>query len=464
MGSLFDICEPYRAYFLPHAPKGTRIERVGEAEVEFVEVTADDIELICSKLIEARSRLAKRSARSIAEALDEVALAWLSDAFLFDGAVSAAEKVTGYSRGAIELGLRNTLERLRFESLWEMLHEELREPAALDGWVKLSEDKRFRLMGHSLTLHVLAGNIPAIGIASIACALLSKSSSLVKVSFDEPVLTAMFAHALSRVDDELASCIAVVNWHGGDEAIESTAFKRADAVIAYGSMETIQSIRNRLPPTKRFFPYGHKIGVGIIDSHCDLVDAAQRLANEMVMFDQQGCMSPHVVFVCGESGDEKRFAECLSSALEALPRKLLHSRYALERSANIQSWRAVYMMAGAEVIARRHLTEWTIVLLSEPIMGTLYARHLTCPPRTVLLRSVQSIEELRGEIEPFVGFISVAGCSICKACEGELLDFLSSVGIPRICALGEMQLPRKWWFHDGRPNVADLLIWVGAEF
>lgn len=464
MGSMFDIQEPYQAHFLPCAPRRTYTEHVGEAEVEFAEMAPGDIERTCSMLIEARSKLLKRTVRSIAEALDEAASAWLTNEALFGSAVRAAEKVTGYSRGAIELGLRNALERLRFESLWEMLHEELPEPRALDGWVKLGKSKRVRLVGHPLILHVLAGNIPAIGILSIACALLSKSSSLVKVSFDEPVLTALFMHVLNSVDSELASCVAVANWRGGDEAIESVAFKCADAVVAYGTMETILSIRNRLSPTKRFIAYGHRIGVGIVDSHCDLDDAARGLANDIAMFDQQGCMSPHVVFICGNSSDEERFTKSLSSAFNELAHELMSSRYALERSASIQSWRAVYMMAGAKVLMDEHSTSWTIVILNEPLISALYAHRLTCPPRTVLIRRVQSLEELHSEVKPFAGFISAAGCSVCEACEEKLLELLASVGIPRVCLLGEMQLPRQWWFHDGRPNVADLLTWISVEF
>ncbi|MCX7778520.1 MAG: hypothetical protein N2381_10790, partial [Armatimonadetes bacterium] len=351
MSKLPRISEPYRAYFLPCAPRGTYTERVGEAEVEFAEVAPDDIQHICSLLVEARSKLVRRTVKSIVEALDEVASGWLCDSLSFSESVSAVERVTGYSKQAIELSLRNTLERLQSQSIWKMLSDELPNPAALDGWVSLNCNRRFRLLGHALTLHVLAGNIPALGILSLACALISKSSSLIKVSHDEPILTAAFVRALNCVDEELASCVAVVNWHGGDEAIESIAFKHADVIVAYGGIETILSIRNRLPITKRFIPYGHKIGVGIVDSHCDLSEAAQKLAKDIAMFDQQGCMSPHVVFVYGAAGDERRFSGCLSSALKDVSNQLPPGRYVLERSASIQSWRMVYMMSGAEVIA-----------------------------------------------------------------------------------------------------------------
>lgn len=461
MGIQINLSEPYPAYFLPFAPTETYIDRAGAAEVEFAKLRSNDIGRISTMLIEARSKLLKRSVWNIAEALSQVALIWLSDPVSFGKAVHAAEKVTGYSAQTVELGLRRLLERLHFNSIKEMLTEELPDPSALDGWIELKSGKRLRLLGHPLTLHILAGNIPGLGIANIACALLAKSSSLLKVSSDEPVLTPMFARMLCSVDEELALCVAIANWRGGDEEIESAAFRYADAVVAYGSMETILSIRNRMPPTKRLIAYGHKVGIGIVDAHCNLSDAANHLAIDIAVFDQQGCMSPQVTFVLGSHSSAAEFASLLSSALKAASYRLPVGRLTVERASSIQNWRMVYMMSGAKVIASERSTDWTVILLNEPLIKTPYAHHIACPPRIAIVRGVETPSELHGELHPFRGFLSTAGCELCDACREELLELLAQLGISRICKLGEMQLPRSWWFHDGRPNVADMLIWIG---
>ncbi|MFA4015698.1 MAG: hypothetical protein RUDDFDWM_000790 [Candidatus Fervidibacterota bacterium] len=452
----------YRAYFLKEPPTEKTVESFGTVDVEFASIRHDNVERICKNLLELQRELSARSIESIVKAIDEVASAWLRNE-LIEEASSALENVTGYSKQVIELSLRNTFERLRSDHLWQMMTEEIRDPSVLDGWKELPSGKRVIAIGPRLTLHILAGNIPSLGISSVVCALLTKSCSLVKVSSDEPILTPMFVSSLNEVDEFLASCCAVVTWKGGDETIESVAFKHADVVVAYGSMETIMSIRNRLPPTKRFIAHGHKISIGVVDSHCELSEAADKVATDVAMFDQQGCMSPHIVFVIGEREDAKEFVAALSKSLEGVSQKLTAGRFVKERAATIHSYRMVYTMAGEDVIPADGSVDWTVVLLSQPLHSSLFLNHMMCPPRTVFVRNTKTIKGLKEEVELFRDFLSSAGCIVCERCEKELVDTLATIGVSRICELGRMQLPSSWWHHDGRFNIADFLTWTEIE-
>lgn len=452
----------YRAYFLKEPPLEKTVESFDGVDVEFALLSGDAVERICKRLLELQKELSARSIRSIVEAIDEVASVWLGSELL-EEASSALESVTGYSKQVIELSLRNTFERLRFNHIWQMVAEEINDPSVLDGWRELPSGKRVIAIGPRLILHILAGNIPSLGISSVVCALLTKSCSLVKVSSDEPILTPMFVSSLSEVDDLLASCCAVVTWRGGDESIESVAFKHADVVVAYGGMETIKSIRNRLPPTKRLIAHGHKISIGIVDSHCDLKEASDKLATDVAMFDQQGCMSPHIVFVIGKREDAEEFVTALSESLDGVSQKLKAGRFVMERAATIHSYRMVYTMAGEDVIAVNGSVDWTIILLGQPLHSSLFLNHMMCPPRAVFVRNAENIADLKEELDPFRDFLSTAGCVVCERCERELVDMLVTVGISRVCELGRMQLPSSWWHHDGRFNIADFLTWAEVE-
>lgn len=140
---------------------------------------------------------------------------------------------SGYSRQMIERGVPELLRPFRRDGLVEFVQSEF-------GGMSIPQGRE----SPRLTVHVLSGNIPSIGVESIVLGLLAGSACLVKPSSNEPLVPALFAEALGQ----LSSCVAVVPWTGGDISIEQTAFSAADAVIAYGADATINDIGSRVPP------------------------------------------------------------------------------------------------------------------------------------------------------------------------------------------------------------------------
>src|SRR5262249_28279493 len=148
-----------------------------------------------------------------------------------------------------------------------------------------------------LMTHIMAGNIPGAGIPDLIFACAVRAASLVKSSADDPLLPALFAESLAEMDPDLGDCIAVVWWPGGDQTIEKPVFSRSDCVIAAGSDETIRAVQQRVK--SRFIGYGHRLSFGFIGKEA-LTDAkavARRAALDVAMYDQQGCLSPHLFYV-----------------------------------------------------------------------------------------------------------------------------------------------------------------------
>ena len=86
-------------------------------------------------------------------------------------------------------------------------------------------------------------------------------------------------------------------------------------IHAYGRDETLRAVRERA----KVRVLGHGTGMGIAVVAGELARAAEALAEDVIPFDQRGCLSPRVAFVMG---DAKAFARVLFDALEARAREV----------------------------------------------------------------------------------------------------------------------------------------------
>ncbi|NIR43118.1 MAG: acyl-CoA reductase, partial [Gemmatimonadetes bacterium] len=192
----------------------------------------------------------------------------------------------------------------------------------------------YRAFGPALTFHVFSGNIPGVSVSSLIRALCVKSASFGKTAAGEPYLAVCFCRALAQEDAELARCLAVSYWPGRSMDLEAVALEKADAVVVYGSDETVADIGGRVPTSTRFHAYPNRVGVAFV-SRTALVPKAGRtlahaLASDVVMFDQQGCVSPHTIYV--QRGGAvaplelaERLADALADLAEEIPRGSLSS-------------------------------------------------------------------------------------------------------------------------------------------
>ena len=109
----------------------------------------------------------------------------------------------------------------------------------------------------------------------------------------------------------------------------------------YGRDETIEAFRARTSLVVR----GHGAGMGIayVPAASDLRVSAERVAADVVPFDQRGCLSPRIVFV---EGEPEAFADALAEALAA--RELIVPRGSLTPAerAELERWADSVAFAG----------------------------------------------------------------------------------------------------------------------
>jgi acyl-CoA reductase-like NAD-dependent aldehyde dehydrogenase len=145
---------------------------------------------------------------------------------------------------------------------------------------------------------VLSANVFVGALRAIAVARAAAPSVVVRPSRRDPA----FARALV----EAAADRAIVLDEGFDVAKQDRG-----EIHVYGRDETIADVRAKARVRVR--AHGSGMGVAWITAKAELAAAARGVADDVVVFDQRGCLSPRVVLV---EGDTERAAE-LASALHA---------------------------------------------------------------------------------------------------------------------------------------------------
>src|SRR5262249_6172407 len=146
-----------------------------------------------------------------------------------------------------------------------------------------------------------AGNVPNPSLMSLTLGLLTRSAQFMKCARAASFLPRLFAHSLYERDPKLGTCLELAEWPGGNEALESVLFAGADCVTATGSNETLSAIRGRLPAKTRFLGYGQRVSLGFVAREVlreeEIAGVVSRVADDIIAWDQNGCLSPHAIYV-----------------------------------------------------------------------------------------------------------------------------------------------------------------------
>ena len=411
------------------------------------------------------AHLARMPVDHIVDAIDAAVELWLDPGYrLRQVAEESLPKVTGYSQAMIREGLPLLLEPFRRPGLEALLAAEVGDATVLDE----PQKPRSWARGPRLTTHILAGNIPAVAAETIVRALLVKSASLVKSSSRDPLFPALFAQSIAEVDPQIGMAIGVLWWKGGSPGLDEAALNPADAIIAYGNEQAIEQVRRLAKPGVPFVEHGPRISFAAVGREAlagdGLPDLADRVAWDVSLFDQQGCMAPHAVYVeRGGNWPPSDFAAALAEAMGRMEKRLPPGRVAPEAAAAIQQIRGVYEVrrAAGEAVAlfaSHGSTAWTVSYEENP--GTLQP---SCLNRMVRVIAIDDLSLAAGAARPMARYLQTAGLACSEDRVPGLTRQLLEAGVTRVCAVGRMQHPPASWRHDGHPNLLPLLRWVDVE-
>jgi Acyl-CoA reductase (LuxC) len=428
------------------------------------ELTSVMVSSACDTLKRNREKyLRPRATDDIVKILCEVAVEWLKPENRFRKlALEFGPLQTGFSRPVLEKGLDDFFRRFTPENFDALLKQEFGSTQRLDGFADGALVRAPKLL-----VHIAAGNLPNPALMSLTLGLLTRSAQFMKCASGASFLPRLFAHSVYEADPKLGTCLELAEWGGGNADLETALFAEADCVTVTGADQTLAAVQSRLPAKARFVGHGQRVSFGFVAREVlreeTIAENVSRAADDVVAWDQNGCLSPHCFYVeeRGEVESDK-FASLL--ALELMKRETVEPRgeITIEESAAIASRRSLYESLAAhrgdvKLWASRNSTAWTVVFEHEARF------HFSPLNRFVFVKPVAELKDVLKGVDEITGKVSTVGIAAPPETFSELAKQFAHWGATRICPLGRMQNPPLTWRHDGRPALGDLIEWTDIE-
>ena len=380
--------------------------------------------------------------------------------------------VTGFDAEMVSLGLTACLQTFRAPHLRRFVAQDFANPKVLDSFQPAVKGGAVRAFGPALLAHVWAGNVPGLPLWSLACGLLVKAGSIGKLPSAEPVLASLFARLLAEVHPPLSDCLAIVWWKGGQPGPAATLYGEADTVLAYGSNGALREVREQVPIATRFIGYGHKVGVALVGRAA--LDrqrgpaAARRAALDIARWEQQGCYSPHAIYVeRGGALTPRDFAQHVAAELANLGRRHPRRVLALVEAEAVAAWRRTVEWpalanpgtdAGGNELLGDDTAPWALAFseTAQPLAPS-------AGQRCVQVSAVDELDQVLPLLVPHAAHLQTVGLATTADELYRLGEALGRIGVTRIAPLGGMLQPEAGWHHDGRFNLLDLVRMVEIE-
>jgi hypothetical protein len=429
--------------------------RIGPADEYEAAPPFDAVGPLVERLREAQTRLRAVAVDDLVGLCDSAARSWTQPGH------PMADFVRAQRLGFLPLWLRRA-------NLQTLMRRSLRgKPEALDHFVHLDEKDTMavRAQPRGVAIHWVAGNVPVLGMLSVVQAMLCKNANLVKVSQRSPGVLPHLLAGLAEAEYTnaagqklsgrlLTDATAVVYCDRDDQDAARELSLAADVRVAWGGREAVEAIVS-LP--RRYgtedIVFGPKLSCAIVGVE-RLVDVetarktAAAIAADASAFDQQGCNSPHTVFVeRGGAISPAEFARLLGEAMETESRRAPLAEIDSAAAMNVLAVRTEYAMRG-EVHHSRDI-QWAVVY-SEEETGLAEPCYL----RTVFVRAIDDVFDV-------VPHCSQQTQTVGLAVDGRgesLADTLTARGVERCPAVGAMRIYDAPW--DGLFAMDRMVRWV----
>lgn len=226
-------------------------------------------------------------------------------------------------RSVVENTARHAVSYLDRRILMAEVEQNFPNPKALDEWIP-KEDftgrKSFvRAFGPRL-IHVLPGNSPGVAVKSVAQGAMVKAVNLFKMSSADPFTMVALLRTMADIDPghPIVRSMSAVYWRGGDEQIEGTLYRPQyfDKIVAWGGGDAINNVVRYLGPGFQLVSFDPKTSISMVGreafaSEETLALAADLVAADLMILNQEACVASRFQFVEGSVEEVDRFCEKL---------------------------------------------------------------------------------------------------------------------------------------------------------
>lgn len=357
---------------------------------------------------------------------------------------------------------------LKKNNIQKMIDLNIGNKNYLNNFVDVGNKKYIKAQRRGVICHWIAGNVGTLGIYSIIQSLLCRNSNLVRVPKELVSITLNLLRPLKEVQvnlneicysgEDLLKSISLIYFKSDNLKLNSEMSSIADGRIFWGGEEALNSVKG-LPQktTCKDIIFGPKYSFAVMDKEAvesiELEKYLEKLAIDIITFNQGACSSPHVVFI--ERGvvslEEvcNRFAKVFANISIKYPVKYIEQGTAVK----IINKRGEYGLSLDKMLYNSKCFNYTIltnndISLEEPI---------GC--RTIFLKEVENLFKVTNLITHKIQTVGVAFSNKNKA-----LDFADEAtrrGVDRIINLGSMNIYDYPW--DGMMVMHELLRWCSLS-
>jgi len=339
-------------------------------------------------------------------------------------------EATGFSPETVRQGLTRALGAWSGDTLRDLVERELgrdafqgRGPRAVGGF--------------ATTATLLAGALPMPTLLDLLAPLVLRSPVLAKPSQHDPITAGRFRRDLADADPELGAAVEIVAFPS-DDADCVAALLEADCVLATGSDATVTAVTARVAPPRRVVTHGHKLSIAAVGLQAE-PDVAGRIARDVALWDQLGCLSPIAVYAVGGAELAEALADALAEAEAHCPRgrvppEAANAAVSEADQARMRGARVWADTAGRFTVVREADTHWRPAPLH----------------RFVRVHPVPDIASLIDALRPLGPFLAGAALEGFGPATRELSLACAGLGASRICAPGRMQEPPLSWCRGNR--------------
>lgn len=236
---------------------------------------------------------------------------------------------------------------------------------------------------------ILSANVFTAALRALAVAWASSEHVTVRPSRRDPVFTRALVRALD--DDRLVV----------EESMDVADVEEGE-IHVYGRDDTMDSVRRAARPAVVVRGHGAGMGVAFVGRADERDGAVRAIADDVVVFDQRGCLSPRVVIVEGGSPRALDIAESLSARLSTLERAV--PRGTLSDDERRASGRYVETMSFAGQVLRGSAHAVAVGDAATPVVVPPTGRH-------VHVLAVRQPDEARRWLAPVARSIVAVGCN-----------------------------------------------------
>ncbi len=274
-------------------------------EIEFPVFDKKEVLEITEKIALKKRRAHDRHIDNVLEVIDQVGALWRDTNYdLRKEVLEVLPMMTGQSKELVEIEFNATLTFWSKKVAEAQLFGEIGGKQYLEDWIPKGS-MRIHAQPRGLVFHNLAGNAFNLGLISLFYGLITKNVNFLKLSHGEPYTTIKLCESIAEVDKKIAKEIAAVYWQGSRGDIYDELFNsgKIECVLAWGGIQSIEDIKRRAYHYGiNVIEHGPKLSFSVISEDIFqnmniMQDAAQKIAIDIVLWNQKACLSPRVIYI-----------------------------------------------------------------------------------------------------------------------------------------------------------------------